>query len=71
MSKKNQNTSSQEETNSETPGEQLQLFVGVNFVADGDTEETRIESGLINLGILPAAFQDELIQKGKAKIRLN
>ena len=50
--------------------EQLQLFVGVNFTALGDTEETRIEPGLIDLGVLPTAFENELIEMGKARIRL-
>lgn len=51
--------------------EKLQLFVGVNFRADGDEEETRVEPGIIDLGVLPAAFENLLIEKGKARIRLN
>lgn len=51
--------------------EKLQLFVGVNFIADGDEEETRIEPGVIDLGILPTAFENLLIERGKARIRLN
>lgn len=48
----------------------LQLYVGVNFTALGESEETRIEPGLIDLGVLPTAFENELIEQGKAKIRL-
>src|SRR5688500_6448310 len=57
--------------NKKEPSQKLQLFVGVNFRADGDEEETRVEPGLIDLGVLPAAFENLLIEKGKAKIRLN
>lgn len=58
------------ESNPKQPSEQLQLFVGVNFVPEGKKEETRIEAGIIDLGVLPAAFENELIERGKAKIRL-
>ena len=55
----------------QTSSEKLQLFVGVNFTPEGKTEEVRIEPGLIDLGVLPAAFQTRLIEKKKARIRLN
>jgi len=42
----------------------LQLLVGVNFRADGDEEETRIEAGTIDAGILPPAFEQVLREKG-------
>ena len=49
----------------------LQLYVGVNFTPEDKTEEERIEPGLIELNILPTAFQARLISRGKARIRLN
>ena len=75
MAKKRVNTPVETavETAEETfaPREVLQLFVGVNFTAQGDTEETRIEAGLIDLGVLPPRFENELIERKLAVIRLN
>lgn len=40
-----------------------QLLVGVNFRADGETDETRIEAGLIEAGTLPPSFENLLREK--------
>lgn len=66
----NQPEKTTDETPNQAPRERLQLFVGVNFLAEGASEETRIEAGLIDLGVLPPAFENRLIERGKAKIRL-
>jgi len=46
----------------------LELFVGVNFVPEDEKEETRIEPGVINLGVLPSAFEAELIELQRARV---
>lgn len=48
--------------------ERLQLDVGVNFIPLGETEEVRIEAGIIDLGTLPPAFEQELVLDNKARI---
>ena len=45
--------------------QKFNLLVGVNFRADGDEHETRIEPGVIEAGILPPAFEQILREKGK------
>lgn len=56
----------------ETKREQLQLFVGVNYrdAVPGAAEEKRIEAGFVPLGVLPPAFENELIERKLARIRL-
>lgn len=81
MAKKKASTESTEVTEEnqapkvvlETPTdrEMLQLYVGVNFTPEGKSEEIRIEPGFIKLDVLPAAFQNKLIEKKQARIRLN
>ena len=69
--KKPQQEKPEETTVTETnnsPREVLQLFVGVDFAPEGKTDETRIEAGIIELGVLPIAFQTMLIEKKKARI---
>lgn len=39
------------------------LSVGVNFRVDGESEEIRIEAGLIEEGTLPPAFENLLREK--------
>lgn len=41
----------------------LRLTVGVNFTAEGDDEETRLEAGLIEAGTLPPAFEQMLRER--------
>jgi hypothetical protein len=55
-------------TKVQTPRERLQLFVGVNFTALGDEKETRIEPSVIDLSVLPTAFENELIKLKKARV---
>lgn len=41
----------------------LRLVVGVNFISEGDDEETRLEAGLIESGTLPPAFEQTLRER--------
>ena len=59
-----------DETANQAPRERLQLFVGVNFLGEGAKEETRVEAGIIDLGVLPPRFENELVERKQAKIRL-
>jgi hypothetical protein len=59
-----------DEATNQAPRERLQLFIGVNFLAEGASEETRVEAGFVDLGVLPPRFEAELIERKQAKIRL-
>ena len=39
------------------------LLIGVNFIAQGDTEETRLDPGTIEAGTLPPAFEQNLRER--------
>lgn len=49
----------------QSAAKKLKLLVGVNFRADGEAEETRIEAGPIDEGVLPPKFEAVLREKKK------